>query len=60
MISFWNSIGFQLFLMIFSICSCTLAINQVDTHGQAEDVVDTTQSTDPEVSPTISLPIKPL
>lgn len=50
----------QCLLIALGLCSCTVAINQVDTHGTAEDVVDTTQTNDPEVSPTISLPIKPL
>lgn len=45
------SLFFPLFLS-----SCTYSITQVHTSGYASDVVDETQSNEPDVSPTVSVP----
>lgn len=39
--------------------SCTLSFSNIDTHGSATDLVDENLSTDPTVSPTITVPLKP-
>lgn len=46
-------------VFIFLICfpSCTASLNVVSNQGKATDLVDETQSTDPEVSPTLSVPV---
>lgn len=36
--------------------SCTYSINMVHTQGQAEDVVDETQSAEPDVKTDLSIP----
>lgn len=47
-----------LFLGIFlgMLCSCTYSINMVHTQGSASDVVDETQSAEPDVKADISIP----
>jgi len=37
--------------------SCTLSFSNIDTHGSATDLVDENMSTDPTVSPTITVPV---
>jgi len=39
---------------------CTANLNVVSNQGRASDMVDTEQTTDPEVSPTLSLPVNAL
>jgi hypothetical protein len=39
---------------------CTLSIIQTDTHGTATDVVDSAATSDAEVDPDISIPVKPI
>ena len=34
--------------------SCTLSFHNISTHGTAEDLIDETQETEPNVSPNIS------
>ena len=52
-------------LLILLVCpllllsSCTLSFSNIDTHGSATDLVDENMSTDPMVSPTITVPLKP-
>lgn len=41
--------------MIFFLTGCTLSFQNISTHGQATDLVDEEQTTDPVVSPTTSL-----
>ena len=36
---------------------CTLSFQNIDTHGTATDLVDENQSTTPNVSPTITVPV---
>lgn len=52
------------FLLIIGAClgltSCTISINLTHTEGTASDVIDETQSNNPKVDPTISLPISAL
>lgn len=48
-------------ILISLLCSsCTIAINLTHTEGTASDIVDETQTNDPKVDPTISLPVSPL
>ncbi len=41
------------FISVFS--SCTISINQVHTQGEASDIVDETQATQPEISPSFNV-----
>ena len=43
---------------LFILQSCTLSFIMTDTHGQAEDVVDNTPSTEADVNPVIEIPFK--
>jgi len=45
----------QLVLVAF-LCGCTCSLNVINTEGSAQDVVDETQSADPNISPTVSIP----
>ena len=52
---------YLLLSIIGYICvSCTYSINMVHTQGEAKDVVDTEQTAEPDISPTLSLPINGL
>lgn len=42
------------------LCSCTYSITMVHTEGQATDVVDEQQTPSTKVSPTLTIPVKPL
>ncbi len=42
-------------LMIL-LSSCTYSINLVHTQGEASDVVDETQSAQPDISPNLDIP----
>lgn len=42
--------------MMILLSSCTYSINMVHTQGKASDVVDETQSNQPDISPTLDLP----
>lgn len=37
--------------------SCSYSITMVHTQGQATDVVDETQTAEPDISPTLSVPV---
>lgn len=39
-----------------TLAGCTLSFQNIDTHGNASDLVDENQATSPNVSPDISLP----
>ena len=45
---------------LFFLTACTFSINQIHTEGSAADVVDEEQDANPVISPTISVPVKPL
>lgn len=48
-------------ILILLLCqSCTISITQTQSEGHASDLVDTSQTNDPEVSPTLSLPVSAL
>ena len=47
------------FIFLF-LTSCTLSFQNVDTHGAATDLIDENLKTDPEVSPTVTLPVSAL
>ena len=59
-----NKILFSLFVISFFICvflsimfsGCTYNISMAHTEGTASDVIDDTQSNQPVVSPTVSIP----
>lgn len=42
------------------LCSCTYSISMAHTEGQASDVVDNQQDAKADVSPSLSVPVKPL
>lgn len=42
-------------LLLFT--SCTFSINMVHTQGEASDVVDETDDVNPDISPTLSVPL---
>lgn len=42
------------------VTSCTMSMTNVSTNGKSSDVIDEEQSASPTVSPTLSLPIKPI
>jgi len=53
----------KIYMLLFSILlmsSCTTTITMTDTHGKSSDVVDENASASADVSPEVSLPIKPL
>lgn len=54
-IMFIVSIVFIIFLM----SSCTMSVNMMNSQGKAEDVVDTDQKADADISPTLSIPLTP-
>jgi hypothetical protein len=39
--------------------SCTLSLIMTDTHGDAEDVVDSSPSSQADVKPVIEIPLTP-
>lgn len=49
-----------LIAMMSILMGCTYSITQVHTEGLADDVVDETQTNDPEISPTVSIPSIPV
>lgn len=48
------------FILLLFFTGCTYNISMVHTQGQAEDVIDNDQAADPNISPNITIPIKPL
>ena len=42
----------------FFLSGCTLSFTNVSTHGTASDVVDDTQSAEPNIAPTLTVPLK--
>lgn len=40
--------------------SCTISMQNISTHGTATDLVDETQSNEPNVSPTVTIPASAL
>lgn len=57
----WGNLMLKLILCmlscVFFLSSCTYSITMVHTQGQATDVVDEAQTAQPDVSPTVSLPV---
>jgi hypothetical protein len=47
-----------LMYIIFSlvVSGCTYSISQIQTRGTASDVIDSTQSAEPNVAPTLTIP----
>jgi hypothetical protein len=46
-------------LIMVAVTSCTQTMTMVHTSGTASDVVDETSSAEPNVSPTINVPVTP-
>jgi hypothetical protein len=44
-------------LPLLLLSSCTLSFSNIDTHGTASDLVDEQLTADPDVSPTITVPV---
>jgi len=42
--------------IVLLLCGCTISLNNVDTHGTAQDIVDDTQHVDPEITTDLKLP----
>ncbi len=66
--SFWRHVDDALVLImvlvsimfIFMVLTgCTMSVNMMNSTGKAQDMVDTDQKADGEVSPTLSLPVIP-
>lgn len=38
------------------LCACTYSVNLVHTQGEASDVVDETQTAQPDIKPTLTIP----
>lgn len=45
-------------LLLVVVSGCTYSCTNVQTEGQASDVVDETQTNDPEVEPSLQFPLK--
>ena len=45
-----------LLIICLGLTGCTIAINQNHTEGSASDLIDETQTNDPKIDPTISIP----
>lgn len=43
-------------VMLLLLTGCTYSINMVHTQGQASDVVDETQSNQPDIKPVLEIP----
>ncbi len=43
-------------VLLILLTSCTDSINMVHTQGEASDVVDETQSNEPDIKPNFTLP----
>lgn len=46
------------FFLLILFPSCTGSLTVISNQGKAQDMVDETQQNDPEVSPTLSVPLK--
>jgi len=51
-----NTFLFLCLLSVSLVVGCTYSLNVVHTQGTASDTVDETQSNQPDVSPTLSIP----
>lgn len=49
-------------LAVFSliVTGCTYNVSMVHTEGEASDVIDSNQSAEPDISPTLSIPASAL
>jgi heme/copper-type cytochrome/quinol oxidase subunit 1 len=45
--------------MIYLCFGCTTSVTTITTRGTASDVVDQEQTAQPDISPTLSVPVKP-
>lgn len=57
MIQFRKFVLSMIFLFLLVLMSCTISINLVHTEGHASDVVDETDTVDPDISPDITVPV---
>lgn len=44
--------------LILVCCGCTTSVTTITSHGTAEDMVDQQQDAAPNISPTLSIPVK--
>lgn len=44
--------------LALTMAGCTLSFQNMDTHGEASDLVDENLTTSPDVSPSLSIPAK--
>ncbi len=49
-----------LIYLILCLTSCTYSVNLAHTEGSASDLIDEQQTATPDISPTVTIPIKPL
>lgn len=49
---------FNILLLALATAACTYNVSMAHTEGQAEDVIDDTASNNPNVSPSLSIPVK--
>ncbi len=61
----WQAVNEGIVLLMFFISilfilvmfnSCTVSVNMTNSHGKAEDIIDTHQKADGDLSPTLSIP----
>lgn len=45
-------------IFVIAMTGCSYSINNVQTEGEASDVVDETQTNDPNIAPSLTVPIK--
>ena len=48
------------FLLSYSLTSCTYNVSMAHTEGTAEDVIDDTATSNPNISPDLTIPFTPL
>lgn len=42
------------------LCSCTISFQNISTRGQATDLIDENQDAKADISPDITIPLKPI
>jgi hypothetical protein len=42
------------------LCSCSISMQNISTHGTATDLVDEMQTTTPDITADLDIPVKPL
>jgi len=47
-------------ILLLFMNSCTYNVSMVHSSGSSTDAIDTDQKTDPDISPTLTIPVKPI